>query len=47
MIWLDIEKWRKIPDDIIRWRQNAPSGQPTFFVYSGKETCFFPGDGGI
>jgi len=45
--WLDGETWRRIPDDIIHWDQRAPSGQPTLFVYSGRETCFFPGDGGI
>ena len=31
----------------IHWDKRAPNGQPTLFVYSGKETCFFPGDGGI
>jgi hypothetical protein len=45
--WLDGDNWRKIPADIIHWGQTAPSGQPTLFVYSGKETCFFPGDSGI
>jgi hypothetical protein len=45
--WLDGNAWRRIPDDIIHWDQHAPNGQPTLFVYSGKETCFFPGDGGI
>ena len=45
--WLDGDTWRRIPDDIIHWDQRAPSGQPTLFIYSGKETCFFPGDGGI
>jgi hypothetical protein len=45
--WLDGETWRRIPDDIIHWDKRAPNGQPTLFVYSGKETCFFPGDGGI
>jgi hypothetical protein len=45
--WLDGEQWRRIPPDIIHWDETAPSGQPTLFVYSGKETCFFPGDSGI
>lgn len=45
--WLDGDKWRRIPDDIIHWQERAPNGQPTLFVYDGKETCFFPGDGGI
>lgn len=39
--------WRRIPDDVIHWGESAPGGQPTLFVYSGAETCFFPGDGGI
>lgn len=34
--------WKKIPDDIIHWGDSAPGGQPTLFVYQGKETCFFP-----
>jgi len=45
--WLDGENWRRIPDDIIHWEERAPNGQPTLFVYDGRETCFFPGDGGI
>jgi hypothetical protein len=45
--YLDGETWKRIPPDIIHWGQAAPDGQPTLFVYSGKETCFFPGDGGI
>lgn len=45
--WLDGEKWRRIPDDVIHWDQHAPNGQPTLFVFDGKETCFFPGDGAI
>ena len=45
--WLDGEQWRRIPDDIIHWGRTAPNRQPTLFIYSGKETCFFPGDGGI
>jgi hypothetical protein len=31
----------------MNWGRTAPNGQPTLFVYSGNETCFFPGDGGI
>ena len=38
---------KRIPPDIIHWGVSAPGGQPTLFVYSGKETCFFPGDSGI
>jgi hypothetical protein len=45
--WLDGEQWRRVPDDIIHWNESAPSGLPTLFIYNGKETCFFPGDGGI
>lgn len=39
--------WKRVPPDIIHWGESAPGGQPTLFVYSGQETCFFPGDGGI
>jgi hypothetical protein len=45
--WLDGESWRRVPDDIIHWNEKAPDGQPTLFVYSGKETCFYPGEEGI
>jgi hypothetical protein len=45
--WLDGDGWRKVPDDIIHWGVSAPGGRPTLFVYAGKETCFFPPDGGI
>jgi hypothetical protein len=45
--WLDAGNWRRVPDDIIHWNKQAPGGRPTLFVYSGKETCFFPGEGGI
>lgn len=45
--WLDNGKWRRIPDDVIHWEERAPNKQPTLFIYQGKETCFFPGDGGI
>ena len=45
--WLDGNTWRRIPNDIIHWDERAPNGRPTLFVFSGKETCFFPGDGGI
>lgn len=38
---------KKIPDDIIHWGESAPDGQPTLFVYDGKETCFFPGKSDI
>lgn len=39
--------WKRVPADIIHWGESAPGGQPTLFVYSGQETCFFPGSGGI
>lgn len=41
--WLDGETWKRVPPDIIHWGESAPGGEPTLFVYSGKETCFFPG----
>ena len=44
--YLDDDIWKRIPPDIIHWGETAPGGQPTLFVYSGKETCFFPGDSG-
>ena len=45
--YLDGETWKRIPPDVIHWGETAPGGQPTLFVYSGTETCFFPGDSGI
>ena len=45
--WLDGETWRRVPDDIIHWGETAPSKQPTLFVHGGKETCFWPGEGGL
>jgi hypothetical protein len=45
--YLDGGTWKRIPDDIIHWGESAPGGQPTLFVYAGKETCFFPGESGI
>lgn len=39
--------WERVPPDIIHWGKSAPGGKPTLFVYGGKPTCFFPGDGGI
>jgi hypothetical protein len=39
--------FKRIPPDVIHWDQRAPGGKPTLFVYSGHETCFFPGDSGI
>src|SRR6201995_5067782 len=39
--------FKRIPEDVIHWGESAPGGQPTLFVYSGKETCFYPGQGGI
>ncbi len=40
--WLDGDRWRRVPDDVIHWGEHAPDGQPTLFVYSGRETCFYP-----
>lgn len=45
--WLDGEKWKRVPPDIIHWGETAPGGEPTLFVWNGKETCFYPGQGGI
>ena len=39
--------WRRVPDDVVHPNEHAPDGQPTLFIYNGKETCFFPADGGI
>jgi hypothetical protein len=39
--------WKRIPNDIIHWGEKAPDGQNTLFIYQGKETCFFPAEGGI
>jgi hypothetical protein len=44
--WLDGATWRQVPSDIIHWGEHAPDGQPTLFVYDGKETCFYPGQDG-
>jgi hypothetical protein len=41
------DHWKRIPPDVIHWGESAPRGKPTLFIYSGKETCFFPGDPGI
>lgn len=46
-LWLDGDKWKIIPSDIIHYDQHAPDGKPTLFVYEGRETCFFIPDGGI
>jgi hypothetical protein len=45
--WLDGETWKRVPPDIIHWNEHAPGGEPTLFVYDGRETCFFPPDAGI
>lgn len=45
--WFDKDQWRRVPPDIIHWGQSAPGGKPTLFVYSGQETCFWPGEGGL
>lgn len=44
--YLDGEKWKLVPSDIIHVDEHAPDNQPTLFIYSGKETCFFPGGAG-
>lgn len=41
------EVWKRIPPDIIHTGESAPDGQPTLFIYTGIETCFYPGEGGI
>jgi len=41
------DHWKQIPTDVIHWGKSAPGGKPTLFVFQDKETCFFPGDGGI
>lgn len=38
--------WKLIPADIIHIDRHAPDNQPTLFIYSGQETCFFPGSAG-
>ena len=30
--WLDGDKWRRIPDDIIHWEERAPNKLPTLFI---------------
>lgn len=44
--YLDDNTWRQVPADIIHWNDPTPDGQPILFVYSGKPTCFYPGDSG-
>lgn len=39
--------YKRVPQDIIKWDERAPDGRPTLFIYQGKETCFFPAEGGI
>jgi len=45
--WLDGANWRRVPPDVVHPNEHAPDGRPTLFVYEGKETCFFPGEGGL
>ena len=41
-------KWKLIPADIVHENEPTPDGQPVLFVISdGRETCFYPGLGGI
>ena len=44
--WLDGDEWRRVPPDVIHWNEHAPDKQPTLFVWSGRETCFFPPEEG-
>lgn len=44
--WLDGNTWRPISPDIVHWNDPTPDRQPVLFVYSGKPTCFYPGDSG-
>ena len=39
--------WKQVPPDIIHWGVTAPYGLPTLFVFAGKETCFYPPEGGV
>jgi hypothetical protein len=45
-LYLIGEMWKRVPPDIIHWGEKAPDGRPTLFIYQGKETCFFPAEGG-
>ena len=45
--WLDNGEWKVVPPDIIHVGESAPNGEPTLFVWQGKPTCFYPGQGGI
>jgi hypothetical protein len=40
-------RWVRVPDDIIHWGADTPTGEPVMFAVGGKPTCFFPGKGGI
>ena len=46
-LYLIGDTWKRVPPDIIHWGERAPDGRPTLFIYQGKETCFFPSEGGI
>ena len=39
--WFDppLNKWRRVPDNIIHWGEHAPDKQPTLFIYSGQDTA--------
>jgi hypothetical protein len=45
--WLDGDRWRRIPDDVIHWGAMRPAVSPRCSSIREKETCFFPGDGGL
>ena len=45
-LYLAGDTWKRVPPDIIHWGEKAPDGRPTLFIFQGKETCFFPAEGG-
>jgi len=45
--WLKDGRWQLVPGDVIHWDEHAPDGEPVLFVYNGRETCFFPPEGGL
>jgi hypothetical protein len=40
-------QWERVPNDIIWWGEDTPTGEPVMFAISGVPVCFFPGSGGI
>lgn len=45
--YLDGDRWRQVPPDIIHTDKTAPTGEPIMFAVGGRPTCFFPPQGGI